>query len=107
MTDIPAGRGRGDPKLRRCRASLPLVCLRVTQTPPGMFPGGVRGRGQAAAVDYQAMTARGPNYLTVTEAPAPSRAALAFSAASLLTFSRTVFGAPSTRSLASLRPRLV
>src|SRR3984957_7976685 len=46
-------------------------------------------------------------YLIVTEAPAPSRAALAFSAASLLTFSRTVFGAPSTRSLASLRPRLV
>src|SRR5215831_15589616 len=47
------------------------------------------------------------NYLTVTEAPAPSRAALALSAASLLTFSRTVFGAPSTRSLASFRPRLV
>src|SRR6266702_3205722 len=45
------------------------------------------------------------NYLTVTEAPAPSRAAFAFSAASLLTFSRTVFGAPSTRSLASLSPR--
>ena len=46
-------------------------------------------------------------YLTVTVAPAPSRAALAFSAASLVTFSRTGFGAPSTRSLASLRPRLV
>src|SRR5215469_7776220 len=46
-------------------------------------------------------------YLTVTLAPAPSRAVLAFSAASLLTFSRTVFGAPSTRSLASFRPRLV
>src|SRR4051812_3758891 len=43
-------------------------------------------------------------YLTVTVAPAPSRAALAFSAASLATFSRTGFGAPSTRSLASLRP---
>ena len=46
-------------------------------------------------------------YLTVTVAPAPSRAAFAFSAASLVTFSRTVFGAPSTRSLASFRPRLV
>ena len=33
--------------------------------------------------------------------------ALAFSAASLLTFSRTAFGAPSTRSLASFRPRPV
>ena len=33
-----------------------------------------------------------PSYLTVTVAPAPSRAALAFSAASLLTFSRTGFG---------------
>src|SRR5207253_6978141 len=43
-------------------------------------------------------------YLTLTVAPAPSRAALALSAASLLTFSRTGFGAPSTRSLASLRP---
>src|SRR4051812_43976972 len=43
-------------------------------------------------------------HLTVTVAPAPSRAALALSAASLATFSRTGFGAPSTRSLASLRP---
>src|SRR5262245_55154265 len=43
----------------------------------------------------------------VTDAPAPSSCALAFSAASLLAFSRTGFGAPSTRSLASFRPRLV
>src|ERR1700753_268929 len=47
------------------------------------------------------------SYLTVTVAPAPSRAALALSAASLLTFSRTSLGAPSTRSLASFSPRLV
>src|SRR3984957_16009829 len=46
-------------------------------------------------------------YLTVPVAPAPSSWALAFSAVSLLTRSRTGFGAPSTRSLASLRPRLV
>ena len=46
-------------------------------------------------------------YFTVTEAPAPSSTALALSAASLLTFSSTAFGAPSTRSLASFRPRLV
>src|SRR5260221_8421308 len=49
----------------------------------------------------------GRAYLTVTVAPAPSSAALALSAASLLTRSSTGFGAPSTRSLASLRPRLV
>src|SRR5215469_8012487 len=46
-------------------------------------------------------------YLTVTVAPAPSRAVLALSAASLLTRSSSGLGAPSTRSLASLSPRLV
>jgi hypothetical protein len=53
------------------------------------------------------LAALAPGYLTVTVAPAPSRAALAFCAASLLTFSSSGFGAPSTRSFASLRPRLV
>src|SRR6266545_4863780 len=43
-------------------------------------------------------------YLRVTVAPAPSSCSLAFSAASLVTFSRTLFGAPSTRSLASPAP---
>src|SRR5215470_9270431 len=43
------------------------------------------------------------SYLTVTVAPAPSRAALALSAVSLLARSRTGCGALSTRSLASLR----
>src|SRR4051794_10052085 len=52
----------------------------------------------------QAARGRRVLYLTVTVAPAPSRAARALSAASLATFSRTGFGAPSTRSLASLRP---
>src|SRR5699024_2086179 len=46
-------------------------------------------------------------HLTVTVAPAPSSASLALSAASLSTFSRIAFGAPSTRSLASFRPREV
>src|SRR5690349_15054057 len=41
----------------------------------------------------------GAGYLTLTEAPAASRASFAFSAVSLLTFSRTGFGAASTRSL--------
>ena len=46
-------------------------------------------------------------HLRVTVAPAASRASLAFSASSFLAFSRTGFGALSTRSLASFRPRLV
>src|ERR1700759_4773089 len=84
ITVIPARSG-GEPSER--------------QDAPGTY---LRGRLFAASERQKA-----PDYLTVTEAPAPSRAALALSAASLLTFSRTVFGAPSTRSLASLRPRLV
>ena len=47
------------------------------------------------------------SYLTDTFAPAASRSSFALSASSFLTFSSTGFGAPSTRSLASLRPRLV
>src|SRR5581483_9155221 len=46
-------------------------------------------------------------YLSSTVAPAPSSWAFALSASSLDTFSSTGFGAPSTRSLASLSPRLV
>src|SRR5271165_3971006 len=47
------------------------------------------------------------HYLSSTFAPTFSRAALIFSASSLPTPSLTGFGAPSTRSLASLRPRAV
>src|SRR5262245_18555483 len=47
------------------------------------------------------------DYLSSTVAPASWSCALAFSASSLEAFSSTVLGAPSTRSLASLRPRLV
>src|SRR5713226_5828863 len=47
------------------------------------------------------------NYLISTLAPASSNFFLIEAASSLLTPSLTVFGAPSTRSLASLRPRLV
>src|SRR5215469_5128100 len=46
-------------------------------------------------------------YFTSTVAPASANFFLIFSASSLLTPSFTVFGAPSTRSLASFRPRLV
>ena len=48
---------------------------------------------------------RSADYLRSTVAPASSSCALAFSASSLVTFSSTGFGAPSTRSLASFRPR--
>src|SRR5262245_18432471 len=64
--------------------------------PPG--PGG-RPRRSCSAVQQR--------HLTVTVAPAPSRASLALSACSLLTCSRIGFGAASTRSLASFRPREV
>src|SRR4029079_6753920 len=47
------------------------------------------------------------NYLTSTFAPASVSFFLIVSASALLTPSLTVFGAPSTRSLASLRPRFV
>src|SRR6476646_2881983 len=47
------------------------------------------------------------SYLTSTEAPASSSCALIVSASSRLTPSLTAFGAPSTRSLASFRPRPV
>ena len=46
-------------------------------------------------------------YLTSTFAPASVSFFLIVSASALLTPSLTVFGAPSTRSLASLRPRFV
>ena len=45
-------------------------------------------------------------YFISTWAPDSSSLALAFSASSFDTFSSTGFGAPSTRSLASFRPRL-
>src|ERR687890_863296 len=61
----------------------------------------------AAAGGAGADRPRPAGHLTVTLAPAPSRAACALSAAALSTFSRTTLGAPSTRSLASFRPRLV
>src|SRR5579863_7877864 len=47
------------------------------------------------------------DYLTSTVAPAASSEALALSASALETFSSTGLGAPSTRSFASFRPRLV
>src|SRR5713101_174085 len=61
----------------------------------------VRGPGIPARSERP----HGGGYLSSTVAPASSSWALAFSASSLATFSSTGFGAPSTRSLASFRPR--
>src|SRR5712664_4045271 len=68
-----------------------------------------RPRSKNRNATIQAAPARpGPaNYLISTLAPASSNFFLIEAASSLLTPSLTVFGAPSTRSLASLRPRLV
>src|SRR6185312_1029839 len=67
----------------------------------GQAPGGTDLR----RVPGNASLATG--YLTSTVAPASSNCFLIFAASSLLTPSLTALGAPSTRSLASLRPRPV
>src|SRR3954462_10091864 len=73
----------------------------VRRTAPG--EGLQRPRRRDPARAERGLGGAGVLYLTVTVAPAPSRAALAVPAASLATFPRPGFGALSTRSLASLR----
>src|SRR5689334_17435318 len=84
-----------------------VVVFFFFQAEDGIRDGTVTGVQTCALPICQGRLAQPRGYLTVTVAPAPSRAAFALSALSLLTFSSTVLGAPSTRSLASLRPRLV
>src|SRR5690606_8190117 len=67
-----------------------------TRAGAGRFAGG-RRRGHPSL----------PGYLSSTEAPAPSSLLLMSSASSFDAASLTVLGAPSTSSLASLRPRPV
>src|SRR5262245_2168435 len=76
----------------------PPLPQRSGADPSAAEPGSPRGAGLQ-------LRSREVRYLTVTVAPAPSRAARAFSDASLFTFSSTALGALSTSSLASLRPR--
>src|SRR5690606_7253617 len=66
-----------------------------------------RPRGPAGTRGPHLRVRGQPCYLRATEAPASSSCALRASASSLLTPSLTVEGAPSTSSLASLRPRPV
>src|SRR5919109_1457214 len=56
---------------------------------------------------HQFLVPAGFDYFTSTVAPASANFFLMFSASSFETPSFTVLGAPSTRSLASFRPRLV
>src|SRR6478735_2665327 len=101
--------GRGRPKLR-------VSCVpRLTGATPSVRSGraGTMGRkmrrGAAHPVGWTAPREErlAERHLRVTVAPAASRTSLAFSAASLVAFSRTAFGALSTSSLASFRPREV
>jgi len=73
------------------KKQLPRAFARGIATPPGELPG---------ISDFW-------SYLISTPAPASSSLAFALAASSLLTFSRTAFGALSTRSFASFKPRLV
>ncbi len=64
-----------------------------------------RATQHASPDDFYEMNA--PNYFNVTLAPSASNLVLISSASSLLAPSLTIFGAASTRSLASFRPRPV
>src|SRR5215471_930414 len=67
-----------------------------------------RYRYDQARVSFVQPSALGHSrYLIETLPPASSNSLLAFSASSFETPSLTLLGAPSTRSLASFRPRLV
>src|SRR5690606_15217480 len=63
--------------------------------------------GGACPAELVSASGERVGHLRVTVAPAPSSASLALSAVALSTPSRIAFGAPSTSSLASFRPREV
>src|ERR687889_2345325 len=78
-----------------------------THTTPfdGMLP--FRGAGRRPALEYELCRSARRSYLISTVAPASSSCFLILAASSFDTASLTAFGAPSTRSLASFRPRPV
>ena len=71
------------------------------------LPRGKRGSEPTKVGKMGSRSGRERHYLSSTVAPASTSLAFAFSASSLLAFSRTGFGALSTRSFASFKPRLV
>src|SRR5579875_767128 len=79
--------------------------VRAKQSKPPEPPGQEPGRRDLRHGDPAGRLER--SYFSSTVAPAASSWASAFSASSLLTFSSTVLGAASTRSLASFSHRLV
>ena len=90
------GYEKGNPRdLRRLSAS-------KLATPPATM---AEGRGIAPGHRWRLRSASSRSYLTVTLAPAASSLVLMSAASCLEMFSFTFCGAPSTRSLASFRPR--
>jgi len=87
-------------------ASFPQLRRLLQRLEKAIVPGNGTKLGLAELVMVQTLT-RAVTYFKVTVPPASSRAAFAFSAVSLLAPSSTIPGAPSTRALASPKPRLV
>src|SRR6266545_812800 len=100
---VRLGVSRPHPRFTQTLAKRPLI---VHGDSPLDCPTLVRGGAYQCRPERAQRPSVGP-YFTSTAAPADSSCSLALSAVSLLTRSRTGFGALSTRSLASFRPRLV
>src|SRR6266852_6493274 len=111
LPGIAAHTAAGGPKRAREFVTSTGLDLRtrIPLTRSALFLRRAAAQKNRTAKQFCATPARpGPaNYLISTLAPASSNFFLIAAASSLLTPSLTVFGAPSTRSLASLRPRLV
>src|SRR5262245_19997082 len=102
--DSPEGRNHRDRLDRRRDAvSCPVRPIRRTALLGPPLPARVRFRDASRNRAVQ----KRRTYLSSTFAPTFSSVALIFSASSFATPSFTFLGAPSTRSLASLRPRPV
>src|SRR5258708_7267564 len=110
LPGIAAHRGAKGPKRACClitstgldlRTRIPLARSAASCAAPSLK------KQNCKAVPYGPVKSDPANYLTSTLAPTSSNFFLMVAASSLLTPSLTVFGAPSTRSLASFKPRLV
>src|SRR5260370_12053708 len=84
-----------------------LIYLWSVSTGPRTLPSAAAADRSRCLPPQNYLRNASTNYLTSTLAPASSTFFLMAAASSLLTPSFTVFGAPSTRSLASFSPRLV
>ena len=97
----------------RCRLRPHLSWVVFRASPPSSADSGVSGLEASTSSlresgkNFYAKSPQIQNYLIVTVAPAAVSSALTLSASSFETPVFTVFGAPSTKSLASFRPRPV